>query len=200
MQSLVHHVSARHRRNWLMLVRFGVVGATGVLVNLVVLRTLQLTGPDYSQVWVDLPGTEFNVRWYHLFVTGAFLVANLWNFQLNRRWTFRSAGHGSSWWSEYVPFLTIGLLALALNLALVTLMIHPHSPASLSPELLDDSSLLRSRLTWANLIAVALITPASFVVNKLWTFRSVRTAKLFPGGRVGEETGQPRGASAPPPR
>ncbi len=133
---LLRVVSPRHRRNWLLLVRFGLVGASGVLVNLVVLYTLQVVGPTYSGIWIDLPGTDFNVRWYHLFVTVAFLTANLWNFQLNRRWTFRSVGHGSTWWSEYLPFLVIGLLALGLNLGLVTLMIHPHSPLSLSSDAL----------------------------------------------------------------
>ena len=129
---LLRVVSPRHRRNWLLLVRFGLVGASGVLVNLVVLYTLQLVGPAYAGIWIDLPGTDFNVRWYHLFVTGAFLVANLWNFQLNRRWTFRSAATARPGGVSTVPFLAIGLLALALNLGLVTLMIHPHSPVSLS--------------------------------------------------------------------
>ncbi|MGA9746331.1 MAG: GtrA family protein [Nocardioides sp.] len=196
---LLRVVSPRHRRNWVLLVRFGLVGASGVLVNLVVLYTLQVVGPTYSGIWVDLPGTDFNVRWYHLFVTVAFLTANLWNFQLNRRWTFRSVGHGSTWWSEYLPFLVIGLLALGLNLGLVTLMIHPHSPLSLSSELFDDSSLLRSRLTSANLVAVALVTPVSFVLNKLWTFRSVRTARLFPGSALSDGTRPPQEPAERPP-
>ena len=65
---------------------------------------------------IDLPFTDFNIRWYHVFSTIAFLVANLWNFQLNRLWTFRSAAH-ASWIREYLPFLAVGLLGQLVGLA-----------------------------------------------------------------------------------
>ena len=59
-----------------------------------------------------IPLTAFHVRWYHGYSTVAFLVANLWNFQLNRMWTFRSTHH-ARWWKEYWPFLAVGLLGRA---------------------------------------------------------------------------------------
>ena len=59
---------------------------------------------------VDLPSTSFNIRWYHVMSMVAFMVANLFNFQLNRWWTFGSHRH-SGWWREYWPFLTVGLIA-----------------------------------------------------------------------------------------
>jgi putative flippase GtrA len=177
MPQLKHFLLVRHRHNWALLARFGAVGASGVLVNLAVLNVLRVVGPDYQRIWVDLPATTFNVRWYHLFITGAFVAANMWNFQLNRSWAFRSAAHARSWLSEYLPFLSLGVTALLLNLGIVTALLHPYSPISLSGEFFDESSPFRSRLTWANLVAVLAVTPASFVSNKLWTFRSVRTAQ-----------------------
>jgi putative flippase GtrA len=167
----------RHGHNWVLLGRFALVGASGVVVNLVTLRVLELLGPPYTRVWLDLPLTDYNVRWYHLYTAAAFLVANLWNFQLNRSWAFRSAVHKRPWFSEYLPFLSVGLLALGLNLLIVTLLIHQDSPLSLPASVFDDSSVLRSRLLWANLISVALITPVSFVTNKFWAFRAVRAAR-----------------------
>ena len=104
----------------------------------------------------------------------AFLVANLWNFQLNRSWTFRSAGH-SRWWGEYWPFLAVGLAGQAIGLALLTVLLHPGSPLALPTSVLDDSSGLRSRLYWGQLIVIAVVTPLGFVLNKLWTFAAVRT-------------------------
>src|SRR5687768_9954016 len=80
MPGLRHYVLVRHRHNWILLARFVLVGLSGVLVNLLVLNLLRLVGPPYEDVWIDLPATEFNVRWYHLFTTGAFLAANMWNF------------------------------------------------------------------------------------------------------------------------
>jgi hypothetical protein len=55
---------------------------------------------------------------------------------------------------------------------------HPHSPVSLPSDVFDDSSGLRNRLYWSQLIVIALVTPLSFVFNKLWTFAAVRTGRL----------------------
>ena len=87
MRRLHEFLFVRHRHNWLLLLRFAVVGASGVLVNLLTLVIVKKLGPGFNQAIVPVPGTEFNVRWYHAYSTFAFLVANLWNFQLNRTWT-----------------------------------------------------------------------------------------------------------------
>jgi len=158
--------------------RFGIVGASGVLVNMLVLIMLRKLGPHFDDAVVGLGTSDFNVRWYHVYSTVAFLVANLSNFQLNRSWTFKSSRH-SLWWKEYWPFLVVGLGGQAVGLALLTLLMHPHSPVGLSPDVFDDTSGLRSRLYWSQLIVIALVTPLSFVFNKLWTFASVRTHRLI---------------------
>jgi len=171
---LHEYLFVRHRHNWLLLLRFAVVGASGVLVNLLTLVVVKKLGPSFDQAIVGLPGTEFNVRWYHLYSTIAFLVANLWNFQLNRSWTFRTSRH-ARWWREYWPFLAVGLLGQVVGLVLLTMLMHLDSPIHLSPTLLDDSTGFRTRLYWAQLIVIAVVTPVSFVLNKIWTFAAVRT-------------------------
>lgn len=173
MRRLGHYVFVRHRQNWNLLFRFGLVGGSGVVVNTLVLILLKRTGPHFEDVFVDLPGTDFNVRWYHLFLLVSFLVANLWNFQLNRRFTFRSAQH-SGWWREYAPFLAVGLVAQLVGLGLATLLMHPASPIALPSSVFDNSTGLRTKLYWANLVVIAVTVPLSFVVNKLWTFSAVR--------------------------
>ena len=170
---LGHYVFVRHRQNWGLLLRFGLVGGSGVLVNTLVVILLKKTGPALNAVAVDLPLTDFNVRWYHLFSMVAFLVANVWNFQLNRHFTFRSAKH-SGWWREYGPFLAVGLVAQLIGLLLLTALMHPGSPISLPTSVFDDSSGLRTKYYWAQLIMIVFLVPLSFVVNKLWTFSSVR--------------------------
>lgn len=170
---LGHYLFVRHRHNWGLLTRFSVVGATGVVVNLLVFGLALGTGVDPHGIALPIVGTEFNVRWYHGFSTLAFLVANLWNFQLNRTWTFRSAGC-ASWLREYGPFLAVGLAAQALGLLVLTMLLHPHSPVSLPTWPLDGSTLARSRELWAQAMTIAIVTPVSFVGNKLWTFRAVR--------------------------
>ena len=122
---------ARHRHNVVLLVRFGVVGASGVLVNLVTLVLVKRLGPGFDEAVLGLPIGEFNLRWYHVYSTIAFFVANLWNFQLNRSWTFRSAGHTRRGGRSTCPFLAVGLAGQAIGLALLTSLLHPHSLLSL---------------------------------------------------------------------
>jgi putative flippase GtrA len=167
----------RHRRNVGLLVRFGVVGASGVLVNLLTLVVLRRYGPHFDDAVLALGSSGFNLRWYHVYSTIAFLVANLTNFQLNRTWTFKS-NRAAPWWREYWPFLAVGLACQVIGLALLTLLMHPASPISLPRDVLDDSSGLRSRLYWSQLIVITVVTPLSFVLNKLWTFAAVRSARL----------------------
>ena len=51
---------------------------------------------------------------------------------------------------------------------------HPSSLFALSPAIFDNSTGFRTRLYWAQLITIAVVTPLSFVLNKLWTFSAVR--------------------------
>ena len=67
---------------------------------------------------------------------------------------------------------------LAIGLVLLTLLMHPDSAISLPRGVFDDSSGLRNRLYWSQLIVITVVTPLSFVLNKLWTFAAVRTARL----------------------
>jgi hypothetical protein len=51
---------------------------------------------------------------------------------------------------------------------------HPGSIFSLSQTYFDDSTGFRTRFYWAQLITIAFVTPLSFLLNKVWTFSSVR--------------------------
>ena len=188
----------RHRRNLGLLARFGVVGGSGVIVNLITLVVLRRIGPHFDDAVVGLGSSDFNLRWYHVFSTIAFVVANLWNFQLNRLWTFRSNKH-AGWLGEYLPFMAVGLLAHLVGLGILTLLLHPGSWLSLSPTFFDDSSGFRTRLYWAQLIQIVVTTPVSFVLNKLWTFSSVRSRPALPpepGPEDAAVDGSPEAAAA----
>jgi putative flippase GtrA len=178
-ERLKHYLFVRHGHNWILLFRFGLVGGSGVLVNLLAVILCNKVGPDENSVFLGLPLSDFNVRWYHVFSTIAFLVANVWNFQLNRLWTFRSAKH-AGWLGEYFPFLAVGVLGQGVGLVILTLLMHPGSVFALSPVLFDNSTGFRTRLYWAQLITIAVTTPLSFVLNKIWTFSSVRSRPAKP--------------------
>ena len=171
-----HYLFVRHRHNWLQFIKFGAVGGSGVIVNLIATIIAKRLLPAYQGVAIDLPFTDFNIRWYHVITTIAFLVAKTWNFQLNRTWTFKSGKH-AGWFKEFFPFLATGLVAYAVGQLILTLLLKPGSPLELAAlfPVLDDSNGLRTALYWAQLIQVIITMPINFVVNKLWTFRAVRS-------------------------
>jgi putative flippase GtrA len=201
-----NYIFVRHRHNWVQFIKFGAVGGSGVLVNLVATVIAKKLLPAYQGIAIDLPLTDLNIRWYHVITTIAFLVANLWNFQLNRTWTFQSGKH-AGWFKEFFPFLATGLVAYVVGQAILTLLLKQGSPLELRAlfPALDDSNGLRTALYWAQLIQVIVTMPINFVVNKLWTFRAVRSkhratvpmvaAVVAP--EVVDEQGEPRVDQSP---
>ncbi len=93
------------RENWLQLVRFCLVGASGYVVNLAV-YTLLLKGAGVH---------------YLLAATGSFLVAVTSNYTWNRLWTFRGQrGHVAY---QGLRFLVVSTIALAVNLAILAFLV-----------------------------------------------------------------------------
>ena len=93
------------RENWLQLIRFCVVGASGYVVNLVVYTVLLKAG---------------DVQ-YLLAATGSFLVAVTSNYTWNRLWTFRE--HRGHLGIQGMRFFLVSLAALAANLLVLHLLI-----------------------------------------------------------------------------
>jgi putative flippase GtrA len=81
------------RRGIRQFVKYGIVGASGFVVNLIIFTLLQRL--------TTLP------FWFE-FSTG-FMVGGLSNYFLNRSWTFRSSGHAGR---EGMQFLFVSFLAL----------------------------------------------------------------------------------------
>jgi len=166
----------RHRRTLRQFARFAVVGGSGVAVNMVVAVVMnKLNGGtrNAQEILFSLPGTPFNFRFTSLVWIAGFLVANLWNFQLNRSWTFKSSKH-ATWWSEFWPFLAVGSAAALVGLFLKIAMTNPTSIFYLPAPYFHENAGLQSREYWSQLITIVLTMPINFVVNKLWTFRAVR--------------------------
>src|SRR5215210_599121 len=91
--------------NWLQLIRFCAVGASGYAVNLAV-YSLLLKGGDLH---------------YLLAATGSFLVAITNNYTWNRFWTFRGQrGHVAY---QGLRFLIVSTIALAANLLVLHLLV-----------------------------------------------------------------------------
>jgi putative flippase GtrA len=96
----------RRPGNWLQLVRFGLVGGVGFVVNLAVYALL-----------VHVVSLQ-----YLLASIPAWLVAVLNNFLLNRHWTF-DARHDRAR-AQAVRFLLVSLAAEAFSLVLLRLFVH----------------------------------------------------------------------------
>jgi putative flippase GtrA len=91
--------AARQPANWLQLLKFGIVGGSGYLINLAVFAVL-----------------SGNLGAHHTVAAiGAFAVAVTNNFLWNRYWTF-GPGDGSARF-QAVRFFTVSVASLLINLA-----------------------------------------------------------------------------------
>jgi putative flippase GtrA len=96
----------RKPANWLQLVRFGLVGGVGFIVNVAVYALfVHSVGLDYRAASV--------VAW---------LVAVINNFVLNRHWTF-DASEGRAHF-QALRFLVVSLVAEAFSLLVLTLLVQ----------------------------------------------------------------------------
>jgi putative flippase GtrA len=95
----------RRPSNWLQLVRFGMVGGVGFIVNLAV----------YS-LFVHPIGVDYRVA-----SVVAWLVAVINNFVLNRHWTFDARAGRAHF--QALRFLIVSLVAEAFSLLALTLLV-----------------------------------------------------------------------------
>ncbi|MCL2784507.1 MAG: GtrA family protein [Propionibacteriaceae bacterium] len=176
---MIRDFIVRHWRSFGQLVRFSIVGASGVLVNLLVAYGARKGAPliwanaEPENVWLPIPGTVYNIRWFLVFSVVAFVVANLSNYQLNRMWSFKSKLH-AGWLVEFLPFFVVGLVAQGLGMIIEQLLMHPNSPIGLPSSVFDNTTGFRTKWYWAHLIMIFVTLPVSFLLNKFWTFKAIR--------------------------
>ena len=96
----------RRPANWLQLVRFGLVGGVGFVVNLLVYALL-----------VHSVGLN-----YHVASAIAWLVAVLNNFVMNRHWTFDARGGIAH--EQAIRFLVVSLLAFVVSQLFLTVFVE----------------------------------------------------------------------------
>src|SRR4051812_42042345 len=95
----------RRTHNWVQLIKFSAVGATGYVINLAVFSAL-VKGADVH---------------YRTAAVLAFCVAVTNNFLWNRHWTFKAgAGHAGF---QAARFFVVSLVALGFNLVVLELLV-----------------------------------------------------------------------------
>jgi putative flippase GtrA len=108
--------AARSRASWIQLLKFGVVGGSGYLINL--------------GVFAFLSG---NLGVYHAIAAiGAFCVAVTNNFLWNRYWTF-GPGEGLAH-LQAARFLAVSVASLVVNLIVLELLITSTSISELAAQ------------------------------------------------------------------
>ena len=98
------HLAVRRPANWLELIRYCLVGASGYVVNLAVF-------------WLVVHRLPYPVAF-----TVAFIAAATGNFVLNRRFTFR-VDHGKPH-HQYARFVAVSAVALGFDLAVLALLVE----------------------------------------------------------------------------
>lgn len=97
--------AARRPANWVQLLKFGLVGGSGYLINLAVFALL---------------AGSFDIH-HTAAAVGAFAVAVSNNFLWNRHWTF-GPGDGPAHF-QAARFFTVSVASLGLNLAVLQLLL-----------------------------------------------------------------------------
>jgi dolichol-phosphate mannosyltransferase len=123
-------------QNWIQLLKFSAVGASGYVVNLAVYAVL-VRSVELHYLLAAVCSTSI-------------AVAN--NYLWNRLWTFRETR--GDLYHQGIRFLIVSVVALGLNLGILKLLV----------ELGVDKIA-------AQAVAVILVMPFNFSVNKLWSFR-----------------------------
>jgi dolichol-phosphate mannosyltransferase len=95
----------RRSHNWFQLVRFGLVGASGYVVNLAIYGLLLEAGLHYRGA-----------------ATGAWVGGVLNNFWWNRHWTF-AAGDGHAGF-QAVRFFVVSFIAFVVSLVILTALVE----------------------------------------------------------------------------
>jgi putative flippase GtrA len=107
---------ARQQANWIQLLKFALVGASGYLINLAVFAVLS---------------GDLSVQ-HTLAAIAAFCCAVTSNFLLNRRWTF-GPGEGQARF-EAARFFTVSVASLALNLGLLEALLRAEVSGELTAQ------------------------------------------------------------------
>jgi dolichol-phosphate mannosyltransferase len=107
------HLGVRKPANWVQLVKFGIVGSSGYVLNLAVFALLTTA-----------------VGLHHIpAAVGAFCVAVSNNFLWNRHWTF-AAGDGHAGF-QAARFFAVSIAGLGVNLAVLELLVSTGGVAEL---------------------------------------------------------------------
>src|SRR5690242_9210466 len=115
---LAYRIGAAARRpaSWMQLLKFGLVGGSGYLINLGVFAVL---------------AGSLGVH-HAIAAVGAFCVAVTSNFVWNRRWTF-GPGEGPAHF-QAARFFAVSLASLGLNLAVLELLVSGHVVGELNAQ------------------------------------------------------------------
>lgn len=123
----------RHR---IQILKFMTVGGTSFIIDFCILYIL----------------TEFAHWHYLLSATLAFIVAGMYNYTLNRNWTFKANGSQKK---QFSVFLVMGGIGLLLNNFI----------------LYTSVDIIGIWYIYGKIIAAGLVTIYNFFVNKYFTFR-----------------------------
>lgn len=130
-------------------VKFGLVGASGTVVNLLVLYLLQ----EHLLRFVESPDARLNLA-----LAGAILLATINNFGWNRVWTWADRGEliGARPLVQFGKYASACWLGIAIQFLL--------------------TKLLATSMHYlvANVLAIILASVFNFVLNDVWTFEGLR--------------------------
>jgi putative flippase GtrA/branched-subunit amino acid transport protein AzlD len=151
----IHSVLAWSWRQRQRFLRFGIVGVSGVAINMTTLVVAPLT----VFAWVPNPGLRINLA---LMLGISLGLTN--NFYWNRRWTWkdRDRTQQTPLWSQYLDYWGANWPGIVIQATLTNLLA------------------LALPLLVANALAIGVACVVNFLLNDLWAYRHVRIKGIDP--------------------
>jgi putative flippase GtrA len=145
--------SSSFRQTFFELLKFGIVGLSGVFVDMaVVVFCREMFGLDER-----------------LGALPAFVLAVTWNYELNRRYTFTHKPE--NWWRSYLSFVVVGLLGLGVRLATMHVLIAWLGMTAAKTFKLGPLVLSFLRLSYvASFLGIVAAYLFNFIGSKYWAF------------------------------
>lgn len=137
------------------MLRFFAVSSIGLIINTIVFSVALNEFPDYFSVYQLLIDLNLDIEyWQYPSAMIAILVTTIWNFVINKLWTFKEVETDKNIGLQTSQYLIVGAIGAVENLIILAILT---TFFSMDPVI-------------AEIIAFIITVFSNFILNYFWTF------------------------------
>jgi len=137
------------------MMKFLIVSCAGLFINTLTFVLMLDSVPDVIPIYPLLLDFTLPTRlWEFVCVSTAILVTTIWNFLINKLWTFRLQGDDKTLTVQTTQYMIVGAIGAVENLSIYGIL----------------TTFLDVNLIGAEIIAFIFSVFSNFLLNNYWTF------------------------------